>query len=246
MSQNTIDRAVQRRCAAYAALESVLPQSELLESLWMLHENYHSEEMSGIMAFINAVAQRFSLSADIRKRLYQDYFGFLRASPAKLPGDPWPMMQAYRNQDATPQRVARSALAPPQPQPQTAKAAPPAEPLAAELCVFGALLANACAMMQQFHSAQAEELSETFFVLLQDEKAPQSLQDELQTWWPGGGQKTWRMDLPVKQLAQIVHLYYLALCQAIGPVAADRLLTRAAAKTAELPEAGVFSPQRLF
>lgn len=44
----------------------------------------------------------------------------------------------------------------------------------------------------------------------------------------------------------IAHLLYVAACEALGPVAADRLLSRAVKQAEALPEAASFPPQRLL
>lgn len=44
----------------------------------------------------------------------------------------------------------------------------------------------------------------------------------------------------------VAHLLYVAACEALGPVAADRLLSRAVKQAEALPEAASFAPQRLL
>lgn len=46
--------------------------------------------------------------------------------------------------------------------------------------------------------------------------------------------------------AAVIHGLYIAACEAVGPVAADRLLTHAVSTAGALPEAAQFPPNRLL
>ena len=52
--------------------------------------------------------------------------------------------------------------------------------------------------------------------------------------------------LTESQLASLVHASYVAACEALGPVQADRLLSRATTAAEQLPEARAFSPRKLL
>jgi hypothetical protein len=43
-----------------------------------------------------------------------------------------------------------------------------------------------------------------------------------------------------------VNLLYVALCEALGPVAADQVLTRAVKRAEQGPAARLFSPRKLM
>ncbi len=51
---------------------------------------------------------------------------------------------------------------------------------------------------------------------------------------------------PAEVLSHTVHALYIALCEAVGPVATDQLLARAVRAAEGLPEAARFKPQRLL
>lgn len=54
------------------------------------------------------------------------------------------------------------------------------------------------------------------------------------------------LSVGAKDFAEIIHGLYIAAAEAVGPVAADRLLTRAVSTAGALPEAAQFPPSRLL
>ncbi|MDT0496673.1 hypothetical protein RM530_04765 [Algiphilus sp. W345] len=54
------------------------------------------------------------------------------------------------------------------------------------------------------------------------------------------------MSLAPPDYAAVIHGLYITACEAVGPVAADRLLTHAVSTAGALPEAAQFPPNRLL
>lgn len=61
---------------------------------------------------------------------------------------------------------------------------------------------------------------------------PLSLRRTLRELWTRPLQAHWVLDLPAAELSQVVHLLYMALCEALGLVEADQVLTRGARRRA--------------
>ena len=90
------DMQATRRRAAVAVFSDLLEEAALTEALWLQHESMRGENVSDIIAFVDAVAQRNLLDSASVKRLYNGFYKALRENPDRLPLDPWPSMQAAR------------------------------------------------------------------------------------------------------------------------------------------------------
>lgn len=65
-------------------------------------------------------------------------------------------------------------------------------------------------------------------------------------WIAGEAADDFLQSVSVEAYSNLVHLLYVAACEALGPVAADRLLSQAVRRAEALPEAASFPPQRLL
>ena len=64
--------------------------------------------------------------------------------------------------------------------------------------------------------------------------------------WAQPLQATWVVDGTPAELSQLVHQFYVALCEALGPIDADQVLTRAVRAAEQIPAARQFSPRKLI
>ncbi len=103
----------QRRRAALAVLEPILDEDALIEALWLQHDSMRGESISDIIAYIDAVCERYLLDAATRKRLYTSFFGALKQAEDSLPMDPWPLMLQARPAAAAPAPIPAFRAAPP-------------------------------------------------------------------------------------------------------------------------------------
>lgn len=72
------------------------------------------------------------------------------------------------------------------------------------------------------------------------------LQQALLQWIDGADDNGYFLRAAPADYAAVTHLLYVAACEALGPVATDRLFSRAIARAEALPEAAAFPPQRLL
>lgn len=265
-----MSRAAHRRRAARAALVPVLGEAALPDVLALLTAQAGTQEdgIGAVIAFIDAVAARHLLDAGTRKRLYTAYHEALARPDAELPADPAPETDLRRSAwDAEAVR----GMAPPMPAPPTAAApattppvaspspaAPPApEPPArsreeaaaseppAETQVFAALMRAALQAAQQSHPAALEELRDSATAMLPRLRGGPRLREQLRSAWSQAGQADWLILGSAASLAEIVEQFYVALCETLGPVEADRLLTEAVREAGRVEAAKRFSPRRL-
>ncbi len=68
----------------------------------------------------------------------------------------------------------------------------------------------------------------------------------LARWVAGEAADEFLQRLSVEAYSNLAHLLYVAACEALGPVAADRLLSQSVRRAEALPEAVAFPPQRLL
>ena len=233
-----------RRRAACLVLSPLLDDDALADALRLQHETMRSDNVSDIVTYIDQVADRQALDVATRKRLYQAYFQALRLPESELPLDPWPAMQVM----AAPTR----APATPPPPPTVALVPPPAAPAPSEpmhpahVVVFGALHRALLADMQQLHTAHFEALRGEAVALVEEMRLPTALRAPLLQAWAQPVNQPWLVNGDEAALSQAVNVLYVALCETLGPVEADRLLARAVRTAGQVPQARQFSPQRLI
>jgi hypothetical protein len=216
------------------------------------------ENVSDIIAFVDAVAQRNLLDATSVKRLYNGFYKALRENPDRLPLDPWPAMQAAR---------AAARPAPPPPPPPTAPppvvAAPVINPVATALAaaqaaspgvpmpeepsvLFGALMRSMVAEVFQFHREALDEVRKDALQRLEGALAAPALRQQFRNGWSRALQHDWQLPGSHGDLAELTRVMYLALTDAFGRAGADQILQRGLTAAEAVPEAQVFAPRRLL
>lgn len=68
----------------------------------------------------------------------------------------------------------------------------------------------------------------------------------LSRWVAGEAADDFLHSLSVEAYSSLAHLLYVGACEALGPVAADRLLSQSVRRAELMPEAVTFPPQRLL
>jgi hypothetical protein len=242
-----------------AVFSDFLDETALTEALWLQHDSMRGENVSDIIAFVDAVAQRNLLDVASVKRLYNGFYKALRESPERLPLDPWPAMQA-----------ARAAARPPAPPPPPAAApvvpvvAPVINPVAAALAaaqaaapaqalvpeeppvLFGAMMRAIVAEVFQHHREALDEVRKDALQRLDDSMAAPALRQQFRSGWGRALQHDWQLPGTHADLAELTRVVYLALGDAFGRAGADLVLKRGLDAAEAVPEAKVFSPRRLL
>lgn len=251
-----------RRRAAYAVLSPLLEEDALLDALRMQHQSMRGDSVSDIIGYIDQVAARHNIDAASRKKLYEAYFKALKQPENELPMDPWPLMQI-----GTPAAPPPAPVAPPQvsaaapgsvttamqaaagsstPAASALPAAPTAPPPSADRAVCAELLRSAIADVQRFHSTSMTDLRSSALEQIDQGRLSQPVRKQVRDAWGQPMQATWVIDGTPAELSQLVHQFYVALCEALGPVEADQVLTRAVRAAEQIPAARQFSPRKLI
>lgn len=255
------DMQATRRRAAVAVFSGLLDEAALTEALWLQHETMRGENVSDIIGFVDAVAQRHLLDAATVKRLYNTFYKALRENPDQLPLDPWPAMQA-----------ARAAARPPAPPPApvavpvvpavtaapvinpvamalaAAQAAAPADPQVPDEppVLFGALMRAIVAEVFQFHREALDEVRKDALQRLGDATVAPALRQQFRNGWSRALQHDWQLPGSHADLAELTRVMYLALNDAFGRTGAEQVLLRGLEAAEAVPEAQVFAPRRLL
>lgn len=242
-----------RRRAAYAVLAPLLEEDALLDALRMQHQSMRGDSVSDIIGYIDQIAARHNIDAASRKKLYEAYFKALKQPENELPMDPWPLMQIgtpAAPTPAPPSTASAAALEPVAAAMQTAaparSAGPVAPPPSPDRAVCAELLRSALAEVQRFHSTALSDLRSSALEQIDQGRLSPPVRKLVRDAWGQPMQATWVIDGTPAELSQLVHQFYVALCEALGPVDADQVLTRAVRAAEQIPAARLFSPRKLI
>jgi hypothetical protein len=254
-----LDPSTKRRCAALAVFTPVLSEDALMDTLWMLHESLKGDTARDIIAAVDRVAQRHGLDPRTCKRLYEGFYRALHLPDGELPLDPWPAMQALRSapvaapvaRPAWPAPVAAPNLPPPAPpavivQVSVPAPAPVMPDLPAHVLVFGTLMQALLADIRQLHGAEMDDLRASAITTLDGARLSAQVRAAVRESWQQGAEASWHIDLNPKGLSELVHVLYVALCETLGPVDADQVLTRAVKQAELVPAARSYSPKQFL
>lgn len=251
----------QRRRAAYAVLSPLLDEDALLEALRLQHQSMRGDSVSDIIGYIDQVAARFHIDSASRKKLYEAYYKALKQPESELPMDPWPLMQIGTPAVPTAPAVAAPPIAAPTTLPAStttpvaaalqsitpaatpAQASPPPTP---DRAVCAELLRSAIAEVHRFHGGSMSDLRSSALEQLDQGRLSQPVRKQVRDAWNQATQATWVVDGTPAELSQLVHQFYVALCEALGPIDADQVLTRAVRAAEQIPAARQFSPRKLI
>lgn len=140
----------------------------------------------------------------------------------------------------------------PEPVPVPVQAAPVAPPapvipdLPAHVLVFGSLMQAVLADIRQLHGTEMDDLRASAIATLDGAKLSAQVRAAVRETWQRGIDATWYIDLGPKGLSELVHVLYVALCETLGPVDADQVLTRAVKQAELVPAARSYSPKQFL
>ena len=239
-----------RRRAATLVLAPLVDDAMLLEALRLVTE-WRDDSVPQIINYVDRVAQHARFDAVTCKRLYAELHRAIRAPEDALPLDPFPELSAVRA--TRPVEAPRAAARPPI---ASATLHPPAEhgpqpvadaaPVVPEQAIFAAVMRAIVAELVQQYQGSLGEVREEAIAELARTRSIGGLRSAAEAAFTALEDDRWRIDAPAAELAELVHVFYVALCRAIGPIEADRLLTQGIEAAARLPEARTFPPHRLL
>lgn len=268
------DAARLHRRAVVAAFQTHLTAEQLAQALQQLSVCRLSPSIADIIAYVDQVARLTFLENSLCKRLYGELFRTLGQAESTLPPDPWqdrtvapavsPVLPPAVPVPAAPPLPPAAVIRPAAPamavvpalaqeaaasEPVVVPSAPVTPPATPAQAVFAALLKHAQGQMGQSYPARQAELQADIrsHLVRAGKKLPaESCQQFWQVWEQAGGPAAWIIPADAAVLSGLLHLFYQALCDTLGPVNADQVLTRAVQAAGQIPEAAAFSPGRLL
>ncbi|WP_374415180.1 hypothetical protein [Ectopseudomonas oleovorans] len=209
-----------RRRAIYTGLAGHFSDEEVWPLLALWENKYAEQPPFALNEFLAEVLLRTERKLE-RARLYRELVGALTGPPSQLLPDPEEQLAAWRQgrneavrQVATPDSAAQTTF-----------------------------LALNQALLEQLDSAQQAALRRFAAGNLSGMGVSAELLTRLRIWLEqGGGDGI--ANLGLEQLRKLLNLLYIGLCEFLGPVRADRVLSQAVNR---VEEQGVeFSPRRLL
>ncbi len=181
----------------------------------------------------------------------------VRAVTPSLPAAPTPGPPPVVAPAPVPVSVPVSSPAPlmgvvaPSPLPQAFPGTTPQAPAAPDLSgrpavqvVHAGLMRSALAQVRQYHPTAVEDLRSAALAQVGRVRVSGPVREAWRSAWEQEAQSDWLINAPQNALAELVNTFYVALCEALGPVDADHVLTRAVREAEGLPQAREFSPRR--
>lgn len=123
---------------------------------------------------------------------------------------------------------------------------PPQVPKAPEVEVFAALMHDLVERLQSHHAADFGPVRSDVLLELERSRLPTGLRQQIREAWAEPEFKAWKVDAQAKELSELVHQVYVAVCENLGPVNADRIMTAAVQTADRLPQARQFSPKKFM
>ena len=209
-----------RRRAIYTGLASYLTEDELLPMLSLWEANYADKPSFALNEFLGEVAKRCGRKLE-RALLYRELISVMSGPSSALLPDPVAQLEAWRKGAG-------------------AKAVEVSGPDAQARQTFEAL---SDALFAGLSDSQVISLRRFAAANLNDMGMDTELRLRLRGWLERGGTLA-RIGLDLQQLRKLLSLLYIGLCEYLGPVKADQLLTRAVQQVEllQLP----LAPQKLL
>lgn len=201
---------VNRRRAIYTGLSRHLPEAELLPMLSFWEAHYAEKPAFALNEFLAEVARRCSQKLE-RASLYRELLGIMNGPSSALLPDPLAQLQVWRSGAG-------------------ASAAEVGGPDAQARQTFVELSNRLFAALPETRQKDLRRLAAGDLSRL---NVDGELRLRLRTWLEQGG-KLERIVLQLEQLRILLNLIYSGLCELLGPVQADQLLSRAVREVDEL------------
>jgi hypothetical protein len=211
---------VNRRRAIYTGLVRHIPEEEVLPILSFWEANYADKPAFALNDFIAEVVRRCSHKLE-RASLYRELIGIMQGPAAALLPDPLPQLERWRDGAG----AAASEVSGPETQARQ---------------TFEALSQALFAGVPETRLPAFKRLVAPTLVRVGVEH---EMRLRLRNWLEQGSGLP-KTPLGLEQLRSLINLLYVGLCELLGPVQADRLLSQAVQQTASLGLA--LPPQKLL
>jgi hypothetical protein len=226
-----------RRQVAWACFEPHLPEEQRLKAIQILEHGFQIDGVSNLIAYITRICSEFGIGSETCKLLFNQFYKMMMDESAGFLADPLPSSHPQE-----PQHPAEKS--PAAPGPIVAPIPATAEPVR-KVSIHAWMFAH---FMQQLlgYLPQPTDFFTTLAELAADKKVAKTIGMHINGWLNDADDFGWAGALSEQQLADIVHLAYTALCEALGPIAADDVFHKSLAKCEQRPEAREFSPSRFL
>lgn len=252
-------RLQQRRRAVYAALSEVFSErTSLINLLFVLWEReFAAQPHFLVVRYVSRCADVAGLTDGDRMQLIRRTFEMLVRSYDSLPPYPESALAAIADMpvgtiasatgqaEAGVRATSPPTVAPPPPSSESlsvrSRQSEPAELITA--AVARSIMAPVRAQFRSQPATIRDMLSDAF----KHTRLMEREQLRLLTWAAEGASDALTLSgYPEEQLKQLIHALYLCACDALGPVAADRLLSQSINRAQALPAAMEFPPDNLL
>jgi len=195
-----------KRRAIFTVLSDVLSDTSLWEVMWHWQENYSDKPQFELNHFLGDCLEVPEI-AENRSWLYRQLIGILMDRNTELKDDPWPQMLDYQTQlTGVPTQVSATENWGP---------------------VFTQVMTS---IMSGLRSDSQYTLGKYLSDYLIKSDADQELKDSFRLWIAERTElNTSQMD--VYKLKRLLNVAYIAICELLGPVKADKILSNAINET---------------
>ena len=213
----TVER---KRRAVYTVLSDVAEGAELWQAMWCWQDRYAQKSQFELNGFLSDCQHLPAIARD-RSGLYRRLISSMMLAESSLKPDPFDEMQAFAEKTL-----------PSEPSPTAASGDDWSSVVSHTLHgIFGALRSDTASAVGRYAMEQANR---------------HRLQPELNyafTLWLGNRQPLELAGVALAPIRQLLNYIYIALCETLGPVEADRILSAA---VDAVPAEGSLDARRLL
>ncbi len=220
---------VRKRQVLYTVLSPVIQGDTLWQVMCHWQTHYADKAQYEWNAFLSD-CQRMADIGGQRTQLYRQLIALMLDSNARLRDDPWPAMQQFQKRQPLPEAL------------NPAADALTSQTLAAD--DWGPVLTLVLAeLFAQLRSDTIVVVKRYAIDMAGRHRLPSSLTYAF-TQWLDQGKAMSLPAVPLAQLQQLFNYIYVALCECLGPIVADRMISQAVAVQSE--QAPLLNARRLL
>jgi hypothetical protein len=235
------DMRKRRRQVAWICFEPHLTENQLITAIQISEHSFQQDSISNLIAYVTKICLEFDIDATTRKSLYGQ-FHELMSQENDLLIDPLVLINEREPEKPTSSTVAPEPTALQQLENESPTSAKSTATLPPHTIMFSYFMHQLIAYLPK----QAE-FFEILIELSQHKKlSTKIIAADVNAWTANTEDFQWTEALAEKRLADLVQLVYTALCELLGPIAADDCFHKAIAFCEQKPEARQFPPSRFL
>lgn len=217
-NQNQADRdeiVSYRRRGIYYGLCALLPKKTALTAVKIWQSEFSDKPVYALQPFITRLGKEFDIDIP-RNMIQRTLINALNMEVSQLPPDP------LGNEDIDrPYLVASKET----------------------LRVFSHLLSAVISIADNHDTTSVLNIRNGFSESLKQLDTRPQLHDQLMLIFSEPGKDMLIGDLSVNQMQEILHLLYVQMCEYLGPINTDRIISEAISLTEALPESSICPPR---